>query len=122
MMTGNLFRIDLVFRIHDGRRPQLNKFDKKPLFIKAKSDREAYQQALVSASRELDGLNQSLDGKVKWEFIGFDTFESLAFRQEEEDVTYVIENPEDAIDYMRQLRLKNNWIQTKIAEQSKVMV
>jgi len=114
-MKGKIFRIDLIFRIHDNELPEVNKFDRKPIILHAPTKREAYQKALVTASSELELLNMS-HCKVIWEFVGLENFKSIEQKQIEQEFTYTIDNSEDASEYIRQLRFENNSIQKEIAQ------
>ena len=114
-MKGKIFRIDLIFRIHDNGLPNINKFDRKPIIIHAPSKREAYQNALVAASSQLELLNDKQHQMI-WEFIGLENFKTIEQKEIERDFVYTIENSEDASDYIRSIRFQNSNLQQEIAQ------
>lgn len=114
-MKGKIFRIDLIFRIHDNGLPNINKFDRKPIVIHAPNKREAYQNALVAASTQLEVLNDG-EKQTIWEFIGLENFKTIEQKETEVDIIYTIENMEDAYEYIHNLRLKNSSLQKEIAQ------
>lgn len=114
-MKGITFRIDLIFRIHDDGLPNINKFDRKPIIIHAPNKREAYQNALVAASTQLELLND-VEHQTIWEFIGLENFKTIEQKEIARDFIYTIENNEDASDYIRSLRFKNSNLQQEIAQ------
>jgi len=116
-MILKLFRVELIYRLSDADCPARNKFDKKLRLLEAPSEREAYQKALVAATKELEQLNKSsFKPGTQWEFVGLEDFHSIEKKVSDRELFYTIENDEDACEYVRQLRFKNDSLQTQIAQ------
>ena len=117
-MTSGWFLTELIFRVHDSETPNVIQFDKRMRLMKADSSREAYQNALVMASRELDKNNLGESG-ILWEFAGIGLLQTID-RPEDQSIDnielhYTIETPGEAKEYMLSLRAKNERMQMQIA-------
>jgi hypothetical protein len=116
-MASQWFLSELIFRIHDPKGEALNKFIKQLRLIKAETEKEAYQLALVRASQELDKLNNPPYKDMIWEFAGIG-FIKNSNNEEEEKAEFLfdtIEEYPDASAYMDLLRVRNEVIQMQIA-------
>lgn len=86
--------------------------------MKADSSREAYQNALVMASRELDKHNHENE-VIQWEFAGIGFLQTIENPEDQSvdniELHYTIETPGAAREYMLSLRTKNALLQTQIA-------
>ncbi len=116
-MATQWFLSELIFRIHDPNGQALNKFIKQLRLVEAETEKEAYQLALVRASKELDKLNNPPYRDMIWEFAGIGFIKSTDEREEKtsEHLFDTIEEYPDAGAYMNQLRMRNEVIQMQIA-------
>jgi|GEM_PF-749007 GTP:adenosylcobinamide-phosphate guanylyltransferase len=119
-MTSGWYLTELIFCIHDSNNPSISHFDKQMRLLKAGSSREAYQNTLVMASRELDKRNAEPKESEQWEFAGIGLLQTI--EQPENDsvdnmeLHYTIETPGDAKAYLHALRTKNALLQMQIAQ------
>lgn len=116
-MASQWFLSELIFRIHDPKGQAMNRFIKQLRLIKAETEKEAYQLALVRASQELDKLNNPPYKDMIWEFAGIGFIKNTDNGEEEtsEFLFDTIEEYPDAGAYMNQLRVRNEVIQMQIA-------
>jgi hypothetical protein len=113
-MTTGWFLTELIFRVHDENTPSLNKFDKQMRLLQASSKREAYQNALVMASHELDIRNTPAQG-LQWEFAGIGMLHTIESPAEDIELQSTVEVQDNAKEYMLFLRAKNESLQMQIA-------
>lgn len=96
---------------------QAHKFDKQVRLFKAANVREAYQSALVLASKELDLRNGDNDHH-QWEFAAIGILQTLEQPEhgiDKIELHYTLENDSDANLHIISLRLRQNSLQNQIA-------
>lgn len=117
-MKQGWFLTELIYRIHDSDHPALFQFDKQMRLIMAASPREAYQGALVMASRELDKRNGRTGERLRWEFAGIGILQTIDKPEASVDNTelhYTIDTDHAAREHMHSLRERQDSLQMQIA-------
>jgi hypothetical protein len=117
-MKQGWFLTELVYRIHNLNSPTVHQFDKQMRLIKAVSAREAYQNALVMASHELDRRNNSREG-LQWEFAGIGILQTIEKPEESVDnmeLHYTLDTARAAREHMMSLRERQASLQMEIAQ------
>lgn len=117
-MKNTWFLAELIYRIHDRNSPAVHRFDKQMRLIGALSAREAYQAALVMASRELDKRNNSESESRTWEFGGIGVLQSIDKPEEGVDnmeLHYTLDTEGAAQEYMHSLRTQHASLLMQIA-------
>lgn len=114
-MNQKRFLAELIFRLHDNLRPSICHFEKFYFPLKAASEKEAYQIALIKASSELDNRKDYTKEYLQWEFIGL---ESLAEIEKIRTSSYhhAMNVPKDISAYIHSLRKQNASIQLRLTE------
>lgn len=90
------------------------RFDKHFLSLFAGSEREAYQLALVAASKELDNRAGYTKDKYVWEFIGMEHLEEIQGAYTSKEQTTILDAPKNVPAFIQALRFKNAAIQVQL--------
>jgi hypothetical protein len=110
------FLAELIFRLRDHTSPSVQQFDKHYRPIIATGAREAYQMALIAASRELDKRKDYTKEYLQWEFIGLEALKPIQYTDSLTGHHEIIKAPKNIPAYIQSLRTINATIQMKIAE------
>lgn len=109
------FLAELIFRLHDHTSPLVQQFDKHYRPIIAADAREAYQMALITASRELDKRKDYTKEYLQWEFIGLEALKPIQYAESRTGHHEIIKAPKNIPAYIQSLRTINANIQMEIA-------
>lgn len=110
------FLAELIFRLHDQTSPSVQQFDKHYRPISASDAREAYQMALIAASRELDKRKDYTKEYLQWEFIGLEALKPIEYADSQTGHREIIKVPKNIPAYIQSLRKINANIQMEIAQ------
>ncbi len=113
-MFNTWYIVELVFRIHNKQQTRIIRFDKQLRLIEAHTDR-AYQKAIVLASEQIQLLNAPTLKYLEWEYIGMGAFHEIDTFEDGMEIHYSIEETENPIEYIKNLKYYNADLQEKIS-------
>ncbi len=111
-METNWFLAELIFHVHESRKDH---FHKQLRLLSASSEKEAYLQALITASGELDKHNTPTNKEEQWEFAGIGILQAIENPEDMQESYLTIEEPLNAREFLHSLRIRNASLQNKLA-------
>lgn len=114
-MQTSWYIVELVFRIHNKKQSQSIRFDKQLRLIESINEREAYQKAIILASEQIQKLNAPTLKYLEWEYIGMGAFHEIDYFEDGMEIHYSIEETDNPIDYIKNIKYYNADLQEKIS-------
>ncbi len=112
-MDTSCYIAELIFRIDNKKNPPLSRFEKQTRLLTAENEREAYLQALITATKELD--KHSDTAQYQWEFAGIGTLHLTEQPEAVVESQAALDQPVNAQEFMHFLRERNASLQSKLA-------
>jgi len=112
-MNVSCYIAELIFRIDNQKNPPLIRFEKQIRLLEAGSEKEAYQLALIAASKELDKHQDRFP--YQWEFAGIELLHLTDHPEAVKEGCLPIAHPTNVQEYMYHLRQRNASLQSKLA-------
>ena len=104
---------ELIFRIDNKQNPPLSRFEKQIKLLAASNEKEAYQLALIAATKELD--DHSDNDLYQWEFAGLGVLHPTEHPDAVVEGNSIIDNPVNEQEFLQFLRIRNASLQSKLA-------